>query len=443
MVVTPGTDPQCYSLWLRSRPANPPMRIEYVAHPEDVGALYAHFWRRSGYFRRRMALLALIPVIIFLAPPLLSHRAPTAHELVTALAFALLLPVLAPFIARWRTKRGCRVLEIGSEGITTTIGHTSGSIPWGRVAVVDVTPGHVFILGTNLNGFAIPQSAFASEAKRGEFVQRVSEYWAAMARSRADPSLSQEAADDVATVRDAGTTPVAYATFNRRVRAVLIDAALILAGMVIVVIADSALNGLPGTGRVEFALILALLVFYEPIFVWRRGATIGHAAVRVRVVANATGRNPTLVQAFARYLLKCVLGLPSFVTMALTRRHQAVHDALTRTTVRVPDLSGMDVMDYHLERVVDPTGQLPSAGRRLLVIGLYLVAAFVALGIASNLFLSPDCIGARECTSAEHIGEQVIALAWLAVSLLIIVAGWRGHLFGSRLRRPDAASIDV
>lgn len=419
------------------------MRIEYVARPEDISALYMHFWRRSSYFRRRMALFALIPVVIFLTPPLLTHRAPTAFELTGAVAFALLFPVLAPLIARWRTKRDRRVLEISPEGITTTIGRLSGSIPWRRVATIDVTPAHVFILGTNLNGFAIPQNAFASEGERAEFIQRMNEYRAAGNPVGTVPSPSPGLAATGDTAPCLAATTVAYATFNRRVRAVLIDAAIILAGLVVVVIADSTLDAVPGAGRIELVLVLVLLVFYEPIFVWRRGATIGHAAVRVRVIADATGTNPTLVQAFARYLLKCILGLPSFITMALTRRHQAVHDALTRTTVRVPDLGGMEDTDFHLERVALPPGQLPSAGRRLLVIGLYLVVAFVAFGVMTNVFISPGCVAIHDCTATERLGQQLLFIAWLVASVLIIVAGWRGRLFGSRLQRPDAAPVDV
>lgn len=234
-------------------------------------------------------------------------------------------------------------------------------------------------------------------------------------------------------------TTIAYATFTRRIRAVLVDAAVVFAGLVVLVIADSALDAMPGAGRVELIVLIALLVLYEPILVWRRGATIGHAAARLRVVAEATGRHPTFAQAFARYLLKCVLGLPSFVTMALTRRHQAVHDVLTRTTVRVPELVGMEATDFHLERAADPPGQLPSVGRRLLVVTLYLVAAYALLVVAFDALLSTECLLSRQCTAAERLVAQLMSAVWIAASLAIIVMGWRGHLLGGRrLRRSDA-----
>lgn len=55
----------------------------------------------------------------------------------------------------------------------------------------------------------------------------------------------------------------------------------------------------------------------------------------------------TLGIAFARYIIKVVLGLPSFISMAFTSRHQAVHDVLTRTTVQIRDLTLAVPDDYH------------------------------------------------------------------------------------------------
>ena len=86
--------------------------------------------------------------------------------------------------------------------------------------------------------------------------------------------------------------------------------------------------------HIAWLLMFGLFFVYEPLFIWRRAATIGHAKNHL-VVADATGRTPGLGQAFARYFIKLVLGLPSFVTMALSRKHQAVHDVLTRTTVQL------------------------------------------------------------------------------------------------------------
>jgi uncharacterized RDD family membrane protein YckC len=48
-----------------------------------------------------------------------------------------------------------------------------------------------------------------------------------------------------------------------------------------------------------------------------------------------TGSWPSFGRAFVRFLIKTILGVISFFTMELSRRHQAVHDLLTHTTVHV------------------------------------------------------------------------------------------------------------
>src|SRR6185312_15085112 len=92
-------------------------------------------------------------------------------------------------------------------------------------------------------------------------------------------------------------------------------------------------------------------------------------------------RHPTLGQAFARYFLKLVLGIPSFVTMALTRRYQAAHDLLTHTTVRLAASAEPDAHAFHVERTEDGQGLLPSRLRRAVVMVVYLAAIYIGYGM--------------------------------------------------------------
>ena len=65
------------------------------------------------------------------------------------------------------------------------------------------------------------------------------------------------------------------------------------------------------------------------------GSTVGHYLCNLRVVDNKTGGNINFFKAVLRTLLKAVLGWLSFVTMATTRRHQAIHDLATNSTVQI------------------------------------------------------------------------------------------------------------
>jgi uncharacterized RDD family membrane protein YckC len=112
------------------------------------------------------------------------------------------------------------------------------------------------------------------------------------------------------------------------------------------VVGDAARH-VPGSGRVLVVLVYALIL-YEPIMVWGYSATIGHRVTNLRVIDEGSGGNPGLLKSLARFAIKTLLGLVSFLTMALTRRYQAVHDLLTHTTVQIRDLALAAPDDYHV-----------------------------------------------------------------------------------------------
>jgi uncharacterized RDD family membrane protein YckC len=227
--------------------------------------------------------------------------------------------------------------------------------------------------------------------------------------------------------------PVRYATFTRRFRALVIDNLFLSGASVALFFLGDAVSDVPGATRLMLLLILALVLLYEPLLVSRRGATIGHAVARLRVVDMRTGRWPSFGRAFARFLIKGILGLPSFITMALNRRHQAVHDLLTHTAVQVPETE--ELVEFHAERVEEPEVLLPSRSRRLAVILLYLVLVFFASNTAIVLLAAPVCLHDGVCSGGTRTLIQLMGVLWLALSAATIIAGWKGLLFGARRGR--------
>jgi uncharacterized RDD family membrane protein YckC len=59
--------------------------------------------------------------------------------------------------------------------------------------------------------------------------------------------------------------------------------------------------------------------------------------MNLRVVDNRTASNVSLPQALLRFVVKGILGVLSFLTMRFSRRHQALHDILTSSSVRIRD----------------------------------------------------------------------------------------------------------
>src|SRR3712207_1593867 len=89
----------------------------------------------------------------------------------------------------------------------------------------------------------------------------------------------------------------AYASFTARFRAVVIDSVVMVAGVVVIMVAAELTRGVPGAGRVLVAALFAEILLYEPLMVWRFGGTVGHRAANLRVVDEASGRNPGLLRA--------------------------------------------------------------------------------------------------------------------------------------------------
>jgi len=249
----------------------------------------------------------------------------------------------------------------------------------------------------------------------------------------------QPATDSTSEIAPA--SPVRYATFTGRFRALVIDNLCISARGIALFFVGDAASEVPGATRVMLLLVVAVILLYEPLQVSRRGATIGHRYAHLRVVDARTGSWPSFGRAFVRLLIKTILGVISFFTMELSRRHQAVHDLLTHTTVHVVAESE-EVAHYRVERVDEQNVVLPARLRRLTVILLYLVAIFFVYAVSISIVDTTGCLRHRSgCSAVTRTLVPVMGWAWIGLSLTAIIAGWKGLLLGAR--RSRGVSSDV
>ncbi|MES2306996.1 MAG: RDD family protein [Gemmatimonadota bacterium] len=128
-----------------------------------------------------------------------------------------------------------------------------------------------------------------------------------------------------------------YASFPRRLNALSIDLLILIAYSAVIFAILPA-----GSAQSPLRPILAVLwwggVFlYEPLTVAFLGGTFGHQLQNLRVVDNRTGGNIGLPKAVARTLVKMLLGIFSFLSMSFSKRHQAIHDILTHSSVQLRD----------------------------------------------------------------------------------------------------------
>jgi uncharacterized RDD family membrane protein YckC len=224
-----------------------------------------------------------------------------------------------------------------------------------------------------------------------------------------------------------------YARFSRRLRGIVLDWIItvsVIAGALLV--AASARND--DVSRVLGFLVVAGLLLYEPVLVSFTGGTLGHYFTNLRVVDDRGG-NVSFLKACARMVVKGLLGWYSFVILAATRRHQAIHDLVTRSTVQIRDPAKASPGQYVTERVELAEANMPSRWRRVIVILAYLLLSY-ALGLAAVFAsMSRSCLRNEVlCSAAVGIINVVASLGLLFLTALIIGLGWKGRLFGARKR---------
>lgn len=151
---------------------------------------------------------------------------------------------------------------------------------------------------------------------------------------------------------DAESVYVLYAKIGPRMKAILIDAFVLMGAFLVAALVGA---NLAGAGAASFLVWFAFWVLYDPLMVSRTGGTIGHHMQNLRVVSDRTGRSPSLLVAFIRNVVKGLLGGVSLLTMAGSSRQKAIHDLIAGTTVQARDVQLARLRNFTRVRR-EPTG---------------------------------------------------------------------------------------
>jgi uncharacterized RDD family membrane protein YckC len=227
-----------------------------------------------------------------------------------------------------------------------------------------------------------------------------------------------------------------YARFSRRLRAMLLDwiiTLIVIFGAVLLAATVSNDNISRGLG----VAVVVTLLLYEPILVSFFGGTLGHYFTNLCVVDERDGGNISFVKACARAVIKGLLGFYSFVILAATRRNQAVHDLLTRSTVQIRDPAKALPGQYIAERTEFAATGMPSRSRRIAVTFGYLlliaiIYVFIIAGIVVPEAISDACIDRNFCSGGERILSLIFGAGLLGLCAVCITLGWRGRFVGAR-----------
>jgi hypothetical protein len=154
------------------------MTIYYSITPNEVTKSFFKQLRFSPAFRIRIFLYAGLIGLIYLLPKLL-RQAIHVSDIIVTLPLMLGLVLLLPIATRFLTKPQQRTLTIDAQGIQTSIGKQSGSIPWTKIADIVQDGEFLFIIGQTGNSFLIPSRAFTTQGQRQAFLDAIASYRAA------------------------------------------------------------------------------------------------------------------------------------------------------------------------------------------------------------------------------------------------------------------------
>jgi len=214
-----------------------------------------------------------------------------------------------------------------------------------------------------------------------------------------------------------------YATFPRRLEALSLDAVVVILLSVGIFALLPLLEGFPTVTRMLRGVWLIAVFLYEPIQVPRHGGTIGHRVLNLKVVDDRTGASPTFWKALGREFLKFLLGGFSFLTMAQSRRHRALHDILTRSTVQLRDPIRAKPHHYLFE------GPAPPAPRDGVLVGGG--AGRIERSYRLSLYVISAVATIYGCLAAAAQLPDLESAAWAPLILLSL-----GAALWARVQRP-------
>lgn len=131
---------------------------------------------------------------------------------------------------------------------------------------------------------------------------------------------------------DTGRDELEYPRLVRRYLVTFLDAWFVFSIFLLLIYA------LPGSevAWLRVGIIATIVLFYEPVFT-SRSCTLGQKLLGVRVRRSDDLSPISIFQAYARLVVKFLLGWISFLSLAFNYERRAIHDfAVGSVVIRVP-----------------------------------------------------------------------------------------------------------
>ena len=173
----------------------------------------------------------------------------------------------------------------------------------------------------------------------------------------------------------------------------------------------------------QFIILIALIISFEPLLTYFTGQTIGHRVSGIRIIDKKTNRSLNVFQCYVRFISKSTLGTLSLIMFVFSRNYQAIHDYLSGSLVVFDNENSIPQQRKLTTQRNTFIDKKPSFSRRLIVMITLIFLTLIIQSLIINISVSANCLNYNECTSNEENLFTYSGLFLLLVFGLIVVLG--------------------
>lgn len=191
------------------------------------------------------------------------------------------------------------------------------------------------------------------------------------------------------------------------------------------------------TFDIENSIVKSFLLFFlvltlEPFMVSFTGGSVGHHFAGIKVVDQRTQQHINLIRSYCRFLVKLVLGVYSLLSILFTQRYQAVHDIAAHSVVLFKAPERATPAQRLSERANNSDQGRASPTQIFFVTLAYCFIVFLGFAFTLQALLSEDCATQQICSASDVNTSNYLALLFLALGLLTIIASASRWLPGTK-----------
>lgn len=185
-------------------------------------------------------------------------------------------------------------------------------------------------------------------------------------------------------------------------------------------------------------IVLLPIFLFEPLLVTLTGGSPGHHLFKIKIRATSEDKKLPILKSIIRFVVKALLGFISLTLILFTKKHQALHDIASDSIVVLKSPEKHTEDEKLKENVFQQIGyKYPHIIKRIIVSLLYIFLLNLIVGISLVIFTSESCYADDICNKKEEIIQVVTGVFWIASSIVILIKGLKGTLYGVRRQLID------